>query len=292
LSFDRGGQVSDDDEYSAFDDYVRSLPPPYDFYVHGARGHTDLEFLRGAGPSRSVGVNLGDRIASLDGVRHLRPDLRELSLSAIWVRHPSLTPLRRFEALADLGVGGDGQFRDFEAISQLPSLRRLWLNRRQFDVRTLLPITELRHVEISLGRPTSPIAALAELPHLSWLELNWIRSLTDLAGIGDSTMLQRLDIGQLSNLGRLPDLSHATALRSVAIEKCRLIDDLSPLAAAPALEQLILVDMPQMTPRHLQPLVGHPTLKYASVGTGSFHRNAAIRDVLQLPEWPGPIFPD
>ena len=267
--------------------------PPWEFYASGARGYTDLEFLREAGPASSVGVSLGDRIASLDGLRHLNPGLKQLSLSAIWVRRPSLRPLLRFDSLEELALGGDGQFGDFQIISELRSLRAVYINnRRDLDLTTLLPLDLLRHVEIAFGSLGSPAEVLAEVPGLSWLAIHWVRSLTDLTGLGRSTSLQRLDIGQLSNLRTLPDLSQATTLRSVGIEKCRLLEDLSPLATAPALEQIILVDMPQLTPRHVQPLVGHPSLKYASIGTGSMRRNAAIRDVLQLPEWPGPIFPD
>lgn len=284
--------MSDHNELSTLDDYLRSLPPPYDFYVSGARDYTDLEFLANAGSATSVGVNLGDRIDSLDGVRHLSAALRELSLSAIWLRRPSLIPLLRFTNLRSLSLDGDGQFRDPETIGRLHQLRTIRLGRRRdVDLGTLRLLPQLRHLEITGGSLRTPVAVSAELEGLRWLDLDWIRSLTHLTGLGDVVTLERLGLGQLSNLAALPDLTQATALRSVAIEKCRLVDDLTPLASAPALEQLILVDMPHLTPDHVRPLVGHPTLKYCSIGTGSVRRNGAIRDLLQLPEWPGPYFP-
>ncbi|HZL05922.1 MAG TPA: hypothetical protein VFE45_10995, partial [Coriobacteriia bacterium] len=103
---------------------------PYAYYVSGALGHTTSDFLRDAGAALSVGVNLGDRLAELDGLRCLRADLDELALSALWVRRPSLRPLRRFRSLCRLSLDGEGQFADMGVLTELESVEELRLGRR------------------------------------------------------------------------------------------------------------------------------------------------------------------
>ena len=264
----------------------------FEYYVHSGTGAEDLEFLREAGSASTVGLNVGDKIASVEGVRHLRSDLRELMLSARWTRRPSLEPLKRFSELRVLALGGDGQFKDLQPLADLHSLRVLRLgSRKDVDLSLLASLPRLWHVELALGSLGSSFEVLAAAPRLRWLELYRIRSLTDLDGVGRMSALERLELGQLSNLQSLPDLRGASALRDVYIERCRNLRDLASLASAPSLERVLMVDMPHLQPEHLLPLVGHPTLRYFAAGTGSLRRNKALADVLGLPEPPGPDLP-
>src|SRR5439155_20762126 len=62
-----------------------------------------------------------------------------------------------------------------------------------------------------------------------------------------------------------------------------------PLAPAPALEELLLVDMPNLQPEDLRPLVGLLRLKAVTAGLGSDRKNAQARELLALPEVRGTL---
>ena len=78
------------------------------------------------------------------------------------------------------------------------------------------------------------------------------------------------------------------------------ITDLAPLADAPNLEQLRLIQMCQLEPEALRPFIGHPTLKDGTWGLCSDRKNIAAYDLLPLGDPPfnhptfdcaGPISP-
>ena len=59
--------------------------------------------------------------------------------------------------------------------------------------------------------------------------------------------------------------------------------DLRPLATAPALEAIELIDMRHLQPEDLTPLVGLPNLKAVTPGLGSRRKNEAATALLGLP---------
>jgi hypothetical protein len=200
------------------------------------------------------------------------------------VRRPSLLPVARFPRLADLHLGGPGALSDMDALGSLSALERVGLYQRtDLDLRPLALAKNLWHLEVAHGSLAEGGASLAELTGLRFLELAYLRTVEDPPDLSGLRALERLDLAYMSNLKRLPDLSGAARLRAVVIEKCRSIEDLTPLAHAPALEQVLLVDMPHLRASHVAPLVGHPALRQFSVGTGSVRRNAEISKVLGLP---------
>jgi hypothetical protein len=95
--------------------------------------------------------------------------------------------------------------------------------------------------------------------------------------------LRSLFLQALRRVTQLPDLSAAASLRRVALEGMGGLSDLTPLATAPALEDLLLIDMRHLQPEALRPLVGHPRLRAATVGLGSDRRNRAAAELLGLP---------
>lgn len=261
------------------------VPANRDFHASGPLGVDSLEFLSDAARATTVSVNLGDRIHSLAGLRHLPTGLQRLALSAIWVRRPSLLPVARFPGLTELHLGGPGALSDMDALGSLSALEQVQLYQRpDLDLRPLAHAQKLWHLEIAHGSLAEGSAHLAELTGLRFLELVYLRTVEDLPDLSNLAALERLDLAYMSNLKRLPNLSGATRLRAVMIEKCRSLDDLTPLAHAPALEQVLLIDMPHLRASHVTPLLGHPTLRQISVGTGSARRNAEISKVLGLPE--------
>ena len=61
------------------------------------------------------------------------------------------------------------------------------------------------------------------------------------------------------------------------------LTDLRAVAAAPALEEFIAIDMPQLEPGAFRPLVRHSTLRRTSVYLGSHEKNRAVAELLGLP---------
>jgi hypothetical protein len=72
-------------------------------------------------------------------------------------------------------------------------------------------------------------------------------------------------------------------MKTVVLENMKGITDLSPLAHAPALQDLGLIDMVHLNAEDLRPLVGHSTLKNVGVGFGSDKKNKAGYEVIGLP---------
>ena len=218
------------------------------------------------------------RLKGLDGLAAL-PD----TLSSLWIGETvspagSLRVLERFTGLEELGL--DGHVRDIAAIGRLTGLRRLTLRRITLpDLSPLLPLRNLRDLEITLGG-TRDLALLPEIGRLRRLDLYRVRKLSDLGFVSRLSELQWLGLQALGNVGALPSLAPLRRLRRVALETMKGITDFRPIAAAPALEELSLIDMKHLQSEHLRPLVGHPNLKAAVIGLGSFKRNAAGADLL------------
>jgi hypothetical protein len=75
-------------------------------------------------------------------------------------------------------------------------------------------------------------------------------------------------------------MQRLTQLRRVKLDTTKGITDLRPLAAANALEELLLIAMRHISLEDIACLVGHPTLRAAEFGLGSIKRNAAARELV------------
>jgi hypothetical protein len=64
------------------------------------------------------------------------------------------------------------------------------------------------------------------------------------------------------------------------------IQDLRAIAAAPQLEELLLLDMPQLREDEFRALLGHPTLRALTAGVHNEKRRATIRAMLGLDDVP------
>lgn len=151
------------------------------------------------------------------------------------------------------------------------------------DLSLLLPMTGLRALDIKLGG-TRDLSLLPRIRTLEYLELWMVKGLTDLSAIGQLPYLRYLFLQALRRVETLPDLSMDKELRRIYIETLKGLRDLRPLATAPALEQLLLIDMRHLQPKDLRPLVGLPNLKGVTAGLGSKRKNDAAEALLQLPE--------
>lgn len=247
----------------------------------------DLELLFGAPTAiRRFDLLTGDSVHDLSGLRHLPDSLECLALTAVWKGLPSLAPLVRFQALDYLWLDArEGGLRDVDVLGSLSSLRRLLLaGFKHLDLSPLRSLPTLEAVELSFGSRTGTLSALADIPTLRYLDVNRSRQPHALAGLGDVRSLEHLSISACSQVTTVPDLSDLRSLRIAVIEGQKRLTDVSALALAPNLEQVLLINMPQATPEWLAPLIVHPTLQRLSVGTGSDRGNRLAQQAHDLPE--------
>ena len=241
----------------------------------------DLEFLRFF-PTllRFATDTFYESPESLDGLRHLRPDLHSLALGSTGHR-VSLSPLGHFTALRRLFL--QGHTKDIDVLARLTSLRSRTLREITLpDLSVLLPLVELRALDLKLGG-TRDLALLPRIGQLQDLELWMVRGLDDLTPLAETTTLRYIHLQALKRVASLPaDLSRLTRLESLWIETMRGLTDLTPLLTAPALRQIALVDMTHLAPEQVGVLAGHPTLRYLTAGLGSDKKNRAVRELVPL----------
>ena len=193
--------------------------------------------------------------------------------------------LSRFRELKKLLL--EAQTKNFQVVSSLTSLEELTLRSITLpDLSPLVPLRRLMSLAIKLGG-TRDLGLLPQIGELRYLELWLVKGLSDISMVGQLPHLRYLFLQALKQVDRLPDLSQNLALRRVDLETMKGLHDLRPLTSAPVLEDLVLVDMPQLSVAEVEPLVGSRTLKRATIGLGSLKRNAAASALLGLPQVEG-----
>jgi hypothetical protein len=284
VQFDR--RLNDDD-FRRLGEWFQPYPE-MTLRAYGSYDHSiaDLEFLRFFPTLRRFGADaLWDSLTSLDGLRHLSPDLEELGIGATRTKL-DLAILARFPALTWLFL--EGQTKHLEVISGLGKLDDLTLRSITMpDLSLLVPLRRLRSLDLKLGG-TRDLGVLPRVGELRYLELWMIRGLTDVSAVGQIPSLRVLFLQALRQVDSLPDFRRATELRRVRLETMKGLRDLSPLATAPALEGVELIDMRHLQPGDLAPLVGLPRLKAVTPGLGSRRKNEAAAALLGLPIVRGP----
>jgi internalin A len=245
----------------------------------------DLEFLRFFPTLRRFDADaLHGRIRSLDGLRHLPLDVEELAIGVTAPRH-DVSVIGRFSRLRSLWL--EGHTKGIDVLSSLTELERLSLRSITLpDLSLLLPLRGLRSFELKLGG-TTDLRLLPRIGQIRYLELWLIRGLDDIEAIGRMPQLRALFLQALKRVERLPDFGGAPNLRWIRLETMKGLNDLRPLATAPALEEIVLVDMPQLGVDDLRPLLGAPRLRAASLGLGSVRKNEAGTALLGLPSVKG-----
>ena len=246
----------------------------------------DLEFLRFFPTLRRFAADaLYSSLGSLDGLRHLPPELEELVIG--WTkRRLDLAVLGRFGDLSTLYL--EGQTKGIEVLSSLRAIEDLTLRSITLpDLSLLLPLRRLLSLDLKLGG-TRDLGLLPRIGELRYLELWLIRGLSDISVVGELPTLRSLFLQALRQVEALPDLHRAVSLRRVHLETMKGLRDLGPLATAPALEAVALIDMRHLQPADLAPLVGLPHLRAVTAGLGSRRKTEAAAALLGLPGVIGP----
>jgi hypothetical protein len=245
---------------------------------YGAHLPPDLRWLHYYSAARRINLDV-DGVTSLEPLRSLRPDLEELTLGSCLRRRISLIPLRHFTALHDLALVGHQ--RDIEVVAELQTLERLTLISIKLPALDVFkPLTALRAFALKLGGTTN-LAALPGIGRLQYLEIWRVNGLTDVGIIAKLPDLEYLFLQHLKRVEQLPSLASCRRLRRVHLDRVD-IADLGPIADAPHLEELRLLDMPQLTLDAFRPLLNHPALRAVTAGIRNERRRAQIRAMLGL----------
>jgi hypothetical protein len=94
---------------------------------------------------------------------------------------------------------------------------------------------------------------------------------------------QAVFLQALKQVTRLPSLAALQRLRRVHLETMNGLTDLTPVADAPSLEELLVLGMPQLQPDTFRPFIGHPRFRRVMAGLGSMRKNACVAQLLGLP---------
>jgi hypothetical protein len=277
-----------DDDFRQLGEWFQPYPE-MTLRTYGSYDHSiaDLEFLRFFPTLRRFAADaLWDSLTSLDGLRHLPADLEQLAIGATRAKL-DLAILAPFRELTWLWL--ERQTKHLSVISGLAALDDLTLRSITLpDLSLLLPLKRLRSLDLKLGG-TRDLGLLPRVGELRYLELWMIRGLTDVTAVGQISSLRSLFLQALRQVDALPDFRQATELRRVRLETMKGLRDLSPLATAPALEGVELIDMRHLKPQDLAPLMGLPRLNAVTPGLGSRRKNEAAAAMLGLPYVSGPF---
>jgi hypothetical protein len=240
----------------------------------------NLEFLRHFPRLRRFWVEL-QHLSSFEGLGHLPADLEFLHLGATRKKGLSLKVLKAFTSLRELVLGGH-QTDIEESLAGLRKLRNLAIG--DFALPDLSVFGSLKGLtELNIQRGRIGLAGLADLGRgLASLAISYVRDLADVTPIAELSTLKALDLECLPRVERLPNLKECRLLRKVRLENMRRLNDLSNVAAAPALEELRVVMTPELKPEAFKCFVGHPELKRISIGLGAVGKNKAVEKMLGL----------
>jgi hypothetical protein len=261
-------------------DFLRQYPDAWLRAYGPYFNNFDLDFLRHYPSLRHLEIDVLD-LANLNGFRHVSPELESFGLGPTKRKVHSLLFLERFPRLRALHL--EGHARDIDVIGALSRLEHLTLRSITLnDLSVLRPLKQLRALKIKLGG-TKNLALLPEIGKLRYLELWLIRGLSDLGPIASVHTLQFLFLQALKNVQAIPSLARLPMLRRIHLDTMKGLTELRPVAEAPALEDLVVIDMPQLVPEAFRPFVGHPSLRRAHVGLGLTRTNEAVEELLNLP---------
>jgi len=172
--------------------------------------------------------------------------------------------------------------KTFDAIAELPSLEVLSLGLlRLRDLGVLGRIPRLRSVSIG-NCPIADISGIGMAKGLVHLHLYNLRN-AHLLFLRNARRLQYLSLSHLSKIDAMPPFEDLTELRRVVLTSLNRLRNLSSIAQAPHLEDLVLDEEKSLKPSDLECFVGHPTLKHVWTNMGSIRKDQTVGELLGLP---------
>ena len=204
----------------------------------------------------------------------LPPNLASLTLESTSREKISLGPIERFRDLTRLSL--EGHTKDIEVIGSLRKLEKLRL--RSITVDSLTWITQLPRLwsfDLKLGG-TRELSALGQVKNLKYLEIWQVQQFKELAFLTECRALQFLYLQSLPKVTEFPSLAILKNLRRIYLENMKGLSNLTPIAAAPALEEFNFAAAVHLQPKDFSAFLKHKTLKRAAIGFGSQKRNAEL----------------
>ena len=252
-----------DSDYQKLAAFLQQYPG-VSLRAYGSFEFRDLEFLSYFGEVRKVQIDAW-KVESFDGLGYLSEQLEFLGLGNT-KKTLSLAVLKRFQHLKELYL--EGHRKDIAVVGTLLHLEQLTLRSvRMPDIRFLEPLQKLWWLALKLGG-IRDLTALPRIGRLKYLELWMIRALEDLSPIADVGTLQYLFLQDLRRVTHLPDMAGLRSLRRVHLQNLKGLTDLRALLSAPSLEELLVLESPQLKVDDFRGLVGHPTLKRGFIALG------------------------
>jgi hypothetical protein len=248
---------------SGFDDlsFVATLKNVRHFAVDGIRDVKALASVARLPRLESLALGLY-RLDTFDFLREVSPrHLHALSLGRTKSKKPSLAPLARFAKLRTLYL--EGHHKDIEVLSGLRALEDVTLRSVTTpDLGYLRPLSKLRSLDVKLGGIKS-LSAIAGMKSVAYLEVWRVKGLAEVDVAGQLPGLQYLFLQALPAVEQLPSFARSRALRRVHLQGMRGLRDVSSLARAPALEELVVYEGEGLDPDDFEPVLAKQSLARA-----------------------------
>ena len=248
--------------------------PDVQLYVYGLASR-DLEFLEHFRGLRRLQLTLYD-LEDVGGLAHIADTLEEFTFGPT-KKTFSLRFLKSLPQLRRLFLAGHK--KDIAAIGSAPHITRLGLSMITLpDLSAILPLSQLSELSILLGG-TRDLDLLPRFKKLEVLTLMRITKMADLGVLAELRALKKLHLDWMRNVTAMPSFAPLAALSRVELDTMKGLSDLSPVAAAPMLQELSVTNMPQLTADSFRCLVGHPKLAKLWAYTGRSRVNEQVKDM-------------
>jgi hypothetical protein len=268
------------DDHFKLADFLRDYPTvPLRVFGHYSERLLDLSFLKHYPFLSGFQVDVFS-LQSAEGIEYLPASLEYLGFGQTKSKI-SLKFLTQFSQLRELYL--ENHTKDIDAIGTLSHLERLTLKSISLpDLSLLKKLKQLWSLAIKLGG-TKDLRLLPEIGNLKHLELWMVKGLSDLRMLGEIGSVQNLYLQALKNVTRLPSFRNLTKLRRVTLDTMKGLFDLSPVAEAPALQELVVVGTNKFDPTSFQPFKNHPALNATAIWLGTIQKNREVQAMLNLP---------
>lgn len=218
-------------------------------------------------------AEIGREMAS-KGHNALKVEKERLGVSSL----KFLNHFTHLEAISIYGIS-----RDISVLAELPNLRSVALC--SLSTKDVSFLNELEHLEELWiqGSRFKDWDSLRALTTVKAITLFGLRG-DDFGFLSDMKALQVVHFMNCSQLKTIPDFSKLTRLRRLVLDTVNGLEDISGLAGASSLEDLIVMGAKSLPPEAFDCLVEHPTLHRILPGIGLIGSKRYKDLIARLPE--------